>query len=237
MGYTQEEIQTTLNTLCRGIIDEIKKDQAYSAWFFNNFSIAVDLKEKEVQVSCKYETKVPEQYIPLISTFYEPNYRKVISKPFTVYWYDAKTVNEQIKVMFNSIKKFTETKMAEVKKMDDSVLQYIGLLKLGYHLRIICYECTSIFLYPYEIDDYLKVIEEYYPVKDITQYRKDIIEQFANEAKKYNHPVEYNYPRVEIPVPHRFNEYYEKNVIKIQNNQKYSAIIAEITAAMKESEK
>ena len=118
-------------------------------------------------------------------------------------------------------------------KLDEEVLQYTGLLKLGYKLRTGYDTCQAVVLSPCDIDKYIDIIKDNYMIVDIDAYRKEIINKFATYCKEKELELTYNFPHVEIMLPHVFNDMYQKNQKLIENNERYSVVLGEIKNAMK----
>jgi hypothetical protein len=184
-----------------------------------------------VSVKCKFKSKVPEEYMDRVADHLDGLYEKKLAKGFDFWSSDLKEKTDD--ELYRILKERCEQLLQRYTRCDSDVCQYIGLLREGFYL-ITCFdECQYVNLSPGDMESYMKLVEEYYPVRDLEKYRKYIIERFAKCAKENNlAKIEYNSPVCYVELPHIFNKNYDAMELRARRNEECGKVISEIKEAM-----
>lgn len=230
-SYTDKELDKMTIDLYNGLVWVFDKYPKEKEWFYSYFQFKQDLGTHAVVWYSTMTSKVPKEYYNQISSYFEPSYDKI----FHAHGYVSATDFKEKPMGQIFEKLLSDVKLAakNLTKLDEEVLQYTGLLKLGYKLRTGYDTCQAVVLAPCDIDKYIGVIKDNYMIVDIDAYRKEIINKFATYCKENGLELIYNFPHVEVMLPHIFNDMYQKNQKLIENNERYSVVIGEIKDAMK----
>lgn len=230
-SYTDKELDKMTIDLCNGLVWVFDKYPKEKEWFYNHFQFKQDLRMHAVVWYSTMTSRVPKEYYSQISSYFKHSYDKIFSAHGYISATDFK--EKPISQIFEKL--LSDTRLAEknLTKLDDEVLQYTGLLKLGYKLRTGYDTCQAVLLAPCDIDKYIGVIKDNYMIVDADAYRKEIINKFATYCKEKEVGLIYNFPHVEVMLPHVFNDTFQKNQKLIENNERYSAVLGEIKDAMK----
>lgn len=230
-SYTDKELDKMTIDLLNGLVWVVEKYPKEKEWFYNRFQFKQDLGMHAVVWYSTMTSKVPKEYYNQISSYFEHSYDKIFSVRGYISASDFK--EKPMGQIFEKL--ISDARLAEKNliKLDNEVLQYTGLLKLGYKLRTGYDTCQAVLLAPCDIDKYIGVIKDNYMIVDADAYRKEIINKFATYCKEKEVGLEYNFPHVEVMLPHIFNDMYQKNQKLIENNERYAAVLGEIKDAMK----
>lgn len=230
-SYTYKEMDKMTNDLYNGLIGIVDKCPEEKEWFYNHFKFKQDLSNHTVVWYSIIPSKVPKEYYNQISSYFERSYDKIFSAHDYISATDFK--EKSIDQIFEKLLGDAKLAVKNLTKLDEEVLQYTGLLKLGYNLRTGYNTCQAVVLAPCDIDKYIDIIKDNYMIVNIDAYRKEIINKFATYCKERKLELKYNFPHIEIMLPHVFNDIYQKNQKLIENNERYSAVLGEIKDAMK----
>jgi len=231
MGISAEAMRKLVREKMMELKFNIDKDPKFKAMFEKNFELAYADDGLNIKVLSNYKSTIPEKYRNLIYDHFEGPYTNKISKSFTFFSSDIEDKTDDY--LFEYLKNNCETHLQNFQNVDNEINQYLGLLRVGYTLSTCWGRCQCVRLIPGKIEEYLKYVNEYYPVKDSEKYRDKIISTFAEYAKRNNiETIEYNNPAVEVELPHIFNEEYEKREERERKNKECSQIISEITRKM-----
>lgn len=230
-SYTDKELDKMTNDLLNGLIWMVDKYPEDKDWFCSYFQLKADLGMHAVVWYSTMPSKVPKEYYNQISSYFEPTYAKIFHAHGYVSATDFK--EKPMNQIFEKLLSDAKLAAKNLTKLDEEVLQYTGLLKLGYKLRTGYDTCQAVVLAPCDIDKYIGVIKDNYMIVDIDAYRKEIINKFATYCKEKEVELKYNFPHVEVMLPHVFNDMYQKNQKLIENNERYSVVLGEIKDAMK----
>lgn len=234
MGISAEAMRKLVKDKMFELKIRIDKDPKFKVMFEKNFELAYADDGLNIKVLSNYKSTIPEKYRNLIYDHFEGSYTNKISKSFTFFSSDIEDKTDDY--LFEYLKNNCETHLQNFQNVDNEINQYLGLLRVGYTLSICWGRCQSVRLIPGKIEEYLKYVNEYYPVKDSEKYRDKIISTFAEYAKRNNiETIEYNNPAVEVELPHIFNEEYEKREERERKNKECSQIISEITRKMNDN--
>ena len=231
MGISAETMKKLVNDKMFDLKIRIDKDLKFKEIFYKNFELAYDDDGLNIKVLSNYKSTIPEKYRNLIYDHFDGPYTNKISKGFKFFSSDIEDKTSDY--LFEYLKDKCERQLQNCQSVDSEISQYLSLLGQGYTLSTCWGRCQSIRLIPGKIEEYLKYVNDYYPVKDSEKYRDKIISTFAEYAKRNNiETIEYNNPAVEVELPHIFNEEYEKREERDRKNKECSQIISEITRKM-----
>ena len=231
MGISAETMKKLVNDKMFELKIRIDKDPKFKALFEKNFELAYDDDGLNIKVLSNYKSTIPEKYRNLIYDHFEGSYTNKISQGFRFFSGDIE--DKTADYLFEYLKDKCERQLHNFQSVDSEISQYLSLLGQDYTLATCWGRCQSVRLIPGKIEEYLKYVNEYYPVKDSEKYRDKIISTFADYAKRNNiETIEYNNPAVEVELPHIFNEEYEKREERNRKNKECSQIISEITRKM-----
>ena len=230
-SYTDKELDKMTRDLLNGLIWVVDKYPEEKEWFYSHFQFKEDLGMHAVVWYSTMTSKVPKEYYNQISSYFAPTYDKIFHEHGYISATDFK--EKPMGQIFEKLLSDVKLAAKNLTKLDEEVLQYTGLLKLGYKLRTGYDTCQAVVLAPCDIDKYIDVIKDNYMIVDIDAYRKEIINKFATYCKEKEVELKYNFPHVEIMLPHVFNDIYQKNQKLIENNERYSVVLGEIKNAMK----
>ena len=234
MGISVEEKKKLVKDKMYELKIRIEKDPKFKELFVKNFELAYDDDGLNIKVLSNYKSTIPEKYRNLIYDHFEGPYTNKISKSFKFFSSDIESKTSDY--LFEYLKNNCEMNLENFQRVDSEISQYLSLLGQGYTLSTCWGRCQCVRLIPGKIEEYLKYVNEYYPVKDSEKYRDKIISTFAEYAKKNNiETIEYNTPACEVELPHIFNEEYEKREERDRKNKECSQIISEITRKMNDS--
>ena len=234
MGISAEAMKKLVNDKMFDLKIRIDKDLKFKEIFYKNFELAYDDDGLNIKVLSNYKSTIPKKYRNLIYDHFDGPYTNKISKSFKFFSSDIEDKTSDY--LFEYLKSTCERYLDNFQNADNEISQYLSLLGQGYSLATCWGRCQSVRLIPGKIEEYLKYVNEYYPVKDSEKYRDKIISTFAEYAKKNNiETIEYNTPACEVELPHIFNEEYEKREERARKNKECSQIISEITRKMHDS--
>lgn len=231
MGISAEAMKKHVKDVMLGLKIRIYKDPEFKALFEKNFELAYDDDGLNIKILSNYKSTIPEKYRNLIYDHFEGPYTNKISKSFKFFSYDIE--DKSTDYLFEFLKDNCERDLKNLQSVDNELSQYLSLLGKGYILSTCWGRCQCVRLTPGQIEEYLKYVNEYYPVKDSEKYRDKIISTFAEYAKRNNiETIEYNTPACDVELPDIFNEEYEKREERNRKNKECSKIISEITRKM-----
>lgn len=231
MGISADAMKKLVNDKMFELKIRIDKDPKFKEIFTKNFELAYDDDGLNIKVLSNYKSTIPEKYRNLIYDHFEGPYTNKISKGFKFFSGDIE--DKTADYLFEYLKDNCERHLNNFQSVDSEISQYLSLLGKGYILSTCWGRCQCVRLIPGQIEEYLKYVNEYYPVKDSEKYRDKIISTFADYAKRNNiEAIEYNNPAVEVELPHIFNEEYEKREERTRKNKECSQVISEITRKM-----
>ena len=234
MGISAEAMRKLVREKMMELKYNIDKDPKFKVLFEKNFELAYTDDGLNIKVLSNYKSAIPEKYRNLIYDHFEGSYANKISSGFKFFSSDIEDQTDDY--LFEYLKDKCERHLKNLQSVDNEISQYLSLLGKGYILSTCCGRCQCVRLIPEQIEEYLKLVNEYYPVKDSEKYRDKIIFTFAEYAKRNNiETIEYNNPAVEVELPHIFNEEYEKREERIRKNKECRQIISEITRKMNDS--
>lgn len=231
MGISKEATRILVSDKLAKLKINIAKNPKFKTLFEKNFELAYDDDELNIKVLSNYKSTIPEKYRNLIYDHFEGTYTNKISNGFKFFSTDIE--NKTDDYLFEYLKDKCEKHLQNLQSVDNEISQYLSLLGQGYILSICWGKCQCVRLMPGQIEEYLNLVNEYYPVKDSEKYRDKIISTFAEYAKRNNiETIEYNNPACEVELPHIFNEEYERREERKRKNKECSQIISEITRKM-----
>lgn len=231
MGISAEAMKKLVREKMLKLKINIDKDPKFKELFEKNFELAYDDDGLNIKVLSNYKSTIPEKYRNLIYDHFEGSYTNKISQGFRFFSGDIE--DKTADYLFEYLKDKCESQLRNFQSVDSEISQYLSLLGKDYTLITCWGRCQGVRLIPGKIEEYLKYVNEYYPVKDSEKYRDKIISTFAEYAKRNNiETIEYNNPAVEVELPHIFNEEYEKREERTRKNKECSQIISEITRKM-----
>lgn len=231
MSISAEAMKKHVKDVMHVLKFRIDKDSEFKELFEKNFELAYDDDGLNIKVLSNYKSTIPEKYRNLIYDHFDGIYTDKISKSFKFFSYDIEDKTNDY--LFEYLKDNCERNLQIFQSVDSEISQYLSLLGKGYILSTCWGSCQCVRLIPGQIEEYLKYVNEYYPVKDSEKYRDKVISTFAEYAKRNNiETIEYNNPACEVELPHIFNEEYEKREERIRKNKECSQIINEITKKM-----
>ena len=234
MGISAEEMRKLVKDRMFELKIHVDKELEFKTMFEKNFELAYTDDGLNIKVLSNYKSTIPEKYRSMIYDHFEGPYTNKISESFKFFSSDIEDQTDDY--LFEYLKDKCERHLKNLQSVDNEISQYLSLLGKGYILSTCFGSCQCVRLIPEQIEEYLKLVNEYYPVKDSEKYRDKIISTFAEYAKRNNiETIEYNNPAVEVELPHIFNEEYEKEEERTRKNKECSQIISEITRKMNDS--
>ena len=234
MGISAEEMRKLVKDRMFELKIHVDKELEFKTMFEKNFELAYADDGLNIKVLSNYKSTIPEKYRNLIYDRVEGSYINNISKGFKFFSSDIEDKTDDY--LFEYLKDKCERCLDDFQNVDNEINQYLGLLRVGYTLSTCWGSCQCVRLIPGQIEEYLKYVNEYYPVKDSEKYRDKIISTFAEYAKRNNiETIEYDNPAVEVELPHIFNEEYEKEEERERKNKECSQVISEITRKINDS--
>lgn len=234
MGISIEAMKKLVREKMLKLKINIDKDPEFRIIFEKNFELAYDVDETNIKVLCKYKSSISKEYLNNVYDNYAGSYSNKISDSFRFFSSDLESKTDDY--LYEYLKENCEKRLTMFQNLEAEINQYIELLKNGYSIFINWDKCQCIRLIPGKIEEYLKLVNEYYPVKDSEKYRDKIISTFADYAKRNNiETIEYNSPACDVELPYIFNEEYEKREERDRKNKECSQIISEITRKMNDS--
>ena len=181
-SYTDKELDKMTIDLCNGLVWVVDKYPEEKEWFYNHFQFKADLGMHAVVWYSTMTSKVPKEYYNQISSYFEHTYDKI----FHAHGYISATEFKEKPMSQIFEKLLSDVKLAEknLTKLDEEVLQYTGLLKLGYKLRTGYDTCQAVVLAPCDIDKYIDVIKDNYMIPgtmqiDSSAYTPDLKETIS----------------------------------------------------------